>query len=158
MASIPSTDEQNFLATLQECLQADNEKRTAAEVSIILTGDALYRDSFRRSIKIFRTNKKRFCSCRHCETSLWAHRWVWQALVDQCFQLPSFWTASSIFCRSSPTPIPNAVRELLAQVFPWSANGIEKRIAQPHHTARRRWEYSQEDLLHCCWISQKSHG
>ena len=26
-------DEQTFLATLQECLQADNEKRTAAEVN-----------------------------------------------------------------------------------------------------------------------------
>jgi hypothetical protein len=31
MTTIPSTDEQKFLATLQECLQADNEKRTAAE-------------------------------------------------------------------------------------------------------------------------------
>ena len=49
MASIPSTDEQNFLVTLQECLQADNEKRTAAEVrasssverlsTVILSGD-----------------------------------------------------------------------------------------------------------------------
>lgn len=28
-----SQEEQLFLATLQECLQADNEKRTAAEVS-----------------------------------------------------------------------------------------------------------------------------
>lgn len=27
-----SQEEQLFLATLQECLQADNEKRTAAEV------------------------------------------------------------------------------------------------------------------------------
>jgi hypothetical protein len=33
MTTIPSTDEQKFLATLQECLQADNEKRTAAEVN-----------------------------------------------------------------------------------------------------------------------------
>ena len=32
MSTIPSTDEQNFLVTLQECLQADNDKRTAAEV------------------------------------------------------------------------------------------------------------------------------
>ncbi len=32
MTTIPSTDEQIFLVTLQECLQADNEKRTAAEV------------------------------------------------------------------------------------------------------------------------------
>ncbi|CAF1129300.1 unnamed protein product [Rotaria sordida] len=31
MTGIPSTDEQKFLATLQECLQPDNEKRTAAE-------------------------------------------------------------------------------------------------------------------------------
>jgi hypothetical protein len=29
-----SQEEQLFLATLQECLQADNEKRTAAEVKI----------------------------------------------------------------------------------------------------------------------------
>jgi hypothetical protein len=36
MTTIPSTDEQKFLATLQECLQADNEKRTAAEVIIRL--------------------------------------------------------------------------------------------------------------------------
>jgi hypothetical protein len=34
MTAIPSTDEQKFLATLQECLQPDNEKRTAAEVNI----------------------------------------------------------------------------------------------------------------------------
>jgi hypothetical protein len=32
MTTLPSTDEQIFLVTLQECLQADNEKRTAAEV------------------------------------------------------------------------------------------------------------------------------
>lgn len=32
MATIPPSDEQKFLATLQECLQPDNEKRTAAEV------------------------------------------------------------------------------------------------------------------------------
>lgn len=32
MTTIPPTDEQKFLATLQECLQPDNEKRTAAEV------------------------------------------------------------------------------------------------------------------------------
>ncbi|CAF3712378.1 unnamed protein product [Adineta steineri] len=31
MTTIPSTDEQKFLATLQECLQPDNEKRIAAE-------------------------------------------------------------------------------------------------------------------------------
>jgi hypothetical protein len=29
-----SQEEQLFLSTLQECLQADNEKRTAAEVNI----------------------------------------------------------------------------------------------------------------------------
>jgi hypothetical protein len=37
MTATPSTnsqEEQLFLATLQECLQADNEKRTAAEVNI----------------------------------------------------------------------------------------------------------------------------
>lgn len=32
MTTNPTMDEQTFLATLQECLQADNEKRTAAEV------------------------------------------------------------------------------------------------------------------------------
>jgi hypothetical protein len=32
MTAVPSNDEQQFLATLQECLQADNEKRVAAEV------------------------------------------------------------------------------------------------------------------------------
>lgn len=32
MTTIPSTDEQKFLETLQECLQPDNDKRTAAEV------------------------------------------------------------------------------------------------------------------------------
>ena len=32
MTTEPTTDEQKFLATLQECLQADNDKRTAAEV------------------------------------------------------------------------------------------------------------------------------
>ena len=34
MSAITSMDEQKFLATLQECLQADNEKRIAAEVSV----------------------------------------------------------------------------------------------------------------------------
>jgi hypothetical protein len=37
MTTIPNTnshEEQMFLATLEECLQADNEKRTAAEVNI----------------------------------------------------------------------------------------------------------------------------
>lgn len=32
MTTEPTTDEQKFLATLQECLQPDNDKRTAAEV------------------------------------------------------------------------------------------------------------------------------
>jgi hypothetical protein len=34
MTATNSQEEQLFLATLQECLQADNEKRTAAEVNI----------------------------------------------------------------------------------------------------------------------------
>ena len=54
-------DEQQFLATLQECLQADNEKRTAAEVSPCFRPNELWNLSFpRQSIKKFRMNKKRF--------------------------------------------------------------------------------------------------
>jgi hypothetical protein len=48
MTATPNTnsqEEQLFLATLQECLQADNEKRTAAEVQI-----------FNLSIKISKFN------------------------------------------------------------------------------------------------------
>ena len=56
-------DEQQFLATLQECLQADNEKRTAAEVSPCFRPNELWNLSLsfpRQSIKKFRMNKKRF--------------------------------------------------------------------------------------------------
>jgi hypothetical protein len=61
MSTIPSTDEQKFLATLQECLQADNDKRTAAEVNLKqkLLNKILF-FSIRLSIKIYRMNKKHF--------------------------------------------------------------------------------------------------
>jgi hypothetical protein len=60
MTTIPSTDEQKFLATLQECLQADNEKRTAAEVNNLLNISIYSKNYFRLSIKKYRMNKKRF--------------------------------------------------------------------------------------------------
>jgi len=63
MTTIPSTDEQKFLVTLQECLQPDNEKRTAAEVNIkafLLIKKYNLFCLIRLSIKIYRMNKKQF--------------------------------------------------------------------------------------------------
>jgi hypothetical protein len=63
MTTIPSTDEQKFLVTLQECLQPDNEKRTAAEVNLKLSFYFLKSPHFsfiRLSIKKYRMNKKLF--------------------------------------------------------------------------------------------------
>jgi hypothetical protein len=62
-----STEEQVFLVTLQECLQADNDKRTAAEVcqrSFHLP--AILLAISRQSIKIYLMKTKVFYSCQHC--------------------------------------------------------------------------------------------
>jgi len=71
MTTIPNTnlhEEQMFLATLEECLQADNEKRTAAEVNIYNFSNLNFKKlvlSISKSIKIYPMKKKVFYLCRH---------------------------------------------------------------------------------------------
>jgi hypothetical protein len=51
-----SQEEQLFLATLQECLQADNEKRAAAEVNYI----NLKKETFSKILFVILANLSRY--------------------------------------------------------------------------------------------------
>lgn len=90
MTGIPSTEDK-FIATLQECLQTDNEKRTAAEVrSVSFSSKRNFRcfdqwnrcfasllvSTFRRFIKKSRMNRRPFFWCQLYAIQAWQRRFV----------------------------------------------------------------------------------
>jgi hypothetical protein len=67
-----SSEEQVFIATIEKCLQNDNEKRTAAEVNLHIYINnlevSLLFFLIRQFIKIYLMKKKLFYLCLHCVT------------------------------------------------------------------------------------------
>ena len=162
MATTPNlSEEQVFLTTLQECLQADNDKRSAAEVRLLsrVFQKLVTSDSSRLSIKRSPMNGKPFCWCRPCamrrsvDRSANEQRSLSTRRLSFSLGLDPF-----VCCGDASTIVSNPVRSLLAEVFPRAANGVEKGITRAHQSTRRRWNHPKEDLFHRRRTCEKSHG
>ena len=85
-------------------------------------------------------------------------QWNKSNLIDyQTFEMIQFLASSICSCFTSPF-VSNTIWKFLAEIFPWSTNGIEKRITQSNRTIRRGWKHSKEDLLYCSGTCKKFDG